>query len=127
MATTRKVILRTGPHFGGWRAKVHGQPELVADSIAELSSLVRDVIGDRAWQWKLDLGQDTDWYIQLAKLYHERHGEGMLSNEQYRDQLAEAVWALGLYEASAEDAAAIIGVPLDWVRRVWPPPQAYQN
>lgn len=100
---------------------------MTAPSVAELGDRVRALLGDRAWTWQRDLGQDTDWYIDLVQHFHARLGGGLLANKEARDQLADAVWALGLHAASAEDCAEILAVPVDWVRQVWPSPDTYQN
>lgn len=103
----------------GWRAEATGLGVLSAPSVAELGHLVRERLGDQPWAWRCDLGQDTDWYVELVHHHHGELGNAVLSSREAAAQLADAVWALRLGVASAEDCAEVLGVPLEWVRQVW--------
>lgn len=111
--------VRLSQAVGGWRAEIEGLEPLLAASVAELGHLVRGRVGDQAWSWRCDLGQDTDWYVDLVRHSHAELGNAVLSNAEASGHVEQAVWALRLGVASVEDCAEVLGIPVDWVRRVW--------
>lgn len=120
------VTLDHEPSAGGWKAHVPGHSVATAGTVAALKDAV-DSLVDGPYVWRLDLGQDTDYYIQLVRYYHEKLGQGFTGDEKAMGELRDAVWALGLNDASLADCVAILGVPEQWVRDVWPSEDAYTN